>query len=45
MQLRQFNNSGVFGDPRPATAATGDKIIGRIVDESVALIESWRQSL
>jgi len=45
MQLRQFNNSGVFGDPRPATAATGDKIIGRIVGESVALIESWRQSL
>lgn len=45
MQLRAFNSSGVFGDPRPATAATGEKIIARIVDESVALIERWRSTL
>ena len=45
MQLRDFNSSGVFGDPRPATAATGEKIIGRIVAESVSLIENWRQAL
>jgi creatinine amidohydrolase len=45
MQLREFNSSGVFGDPRPATAATGEKIIARIVDESIALIEQWRSTL
>jgi len=45
MQLRTFNSSGVFGDPRPATAATGEKIIARIVAESVGQIESWRQAL
>jgi creatinine amidohydrolase len=43
MQLRTFNSTGVFGDPRPATAATGEKLIGRIVDESVRLIEEWRR--
>jgi creatinine amidohydrolase/Fe(II)-dependent formamide hydrolase-like protein len=35
----------VFGDPRPATAATGEKIIDRIVLESVALIEQWKTAL
>jgi creatinine amidohydrolase len=41
MQLRSFNRSGVFGDPRAATAATGEKIIGRIVDASVRLVAEW----
>jgi creatinine amidohydrolase len=45
MQLREFNSSGVFGDPRQATAATGEKIIDRVVRESVALIEPWRATL
>jgi creatinine amidohydrolase len=45
MQLRSFNSSGVFGDPRPATAATGEKIIARIVAESVRLIAAWRATL
>ena len=45
MQLREFNSSGVFGAPRPATAATGEKLIGRIVDESFAMIEQWRSTL
>lgn len=45
MQLRSFNSSGVFGDPRPATAATGGKIIARIVTESVRQIEEWRRAL
>ena len=45
MQLREFNSSGVFGDPRSATAVTGEKIISRIVGESVSLIEQWRTSL
>ena len=45
MQLRTFNSSGVFGDPRAATAATGEQIIDRIVMESVALIEQWKTGL
>jgi creatinine amidohydrolase len=45
MQLRTFASSGVFGDPRPATAATGEKIIARVVAESVHRIEAWRQAL
>ena len=44
MQLSAFNSSGVFGDPRGATAETGEKIIGRIVTESVALITRWREA-
>jgi creatinine amidohydrolase len=42
MLLSAFNSSGVFGDPRGATAETGEKIIGRIVDASAALIAAWR---
>ena len=45
IQLRSFNSSGVFGDPRPATAETGEKIIARIVTESVRLVTQWRASL
>ena len=44
MQLSAFNSSGVFGDPRGATAETGEKIIGRIVTESVALITRWLEA-
>lgn len=43
--LRTFNSSGVFGDPRPATAATGEKIIARIVAASVQAIKSWMAAL
>jgi creatinine amidohydrolase len=43
-QLSTFNSSGVFGDPRGATAATGEKIIARIVDNAIDLIASWRGS-
>ena len=45
MQLRSFNSSGVFGDPRPATAATGEKIIGHIVARSLAAIRDWEATL
>jgi creatinine amidohydrolase len=45
MQLSVFNRSGVFGDPRGATAATGELIIERIVDASVTLIASWRDGV
>jgi creatinine amidohydrolase len=43
MQLATFNSSGVFGDPRGATAATGEKIIARIVSESLSQIAKWRE--
>jgi creatinine amidohydrolase len=44
IQLSTFNSSGVFGDPRGATAATGEKIIARIVGNAVDLIAAWRGS-
>ena len=42
MHLSEFNRSGVFGDPRPATAEKGEALIGKIVAESVRLIGLWR---
>lgn len=42
MKLSEFNRSGVFGDPRPATAEKGEALIGKIVAESVRLIGLWR---
>lgn len=42
MQLSSFNHSGVFGDPRAATAAKGEALIGKIVAESLRLVEIWR---
>lgn len=42
MQLRDFADSGVFGDPRPATAAKGEALIAGIVAESLRLIALWR---
>lgn len=43
MQLSTFNRSGVFGDPRPATAEKGEKLIAGIVAESLKLVAAWRQ--
>ncbi len=42
MKLSTFNRSGVFGDPRPATAAKGEALIAGIAAESVRLIGLWR---
>ncbi len=42
MRLSAFNSSGVFGDPRPATAEKGERIIAAIVAESLRLIGIWR---
>lgn len=42
MQLSSFNHSGVFGDPRAATAAKGEALIGKIVAESLRLAAIWR---
>jgi len=42
MQLGDFNPSGVFGDPRPATAEKGEALVAGIVGESLRLIAAWR---
>ena len=42
IQLREFNSSGVFGDPRPATAEKGEALVAGIVVESVRLIALWQ---
>lgn len=42
MPLSAFNRSGVFGDPRPASAEKGEELIARIVSASVALVATWR---
>jgi creatinine amidohydrolase len=39
LQLNCFNNTGVFGDPRPATAEKGRALIDGIVAESVRLAQ------
>lgn len=44
MLLSTFNRSGVFGDPRGASAATGEKLITRIVDEQARLVGLWREA-
>lgn len=42
MQLRDFNPTGVFGDPRPATAAKGRAFLDGIAVESLRRIADWR---
>jgi creatinine amidohydrolase len=42
MKLSAFNRSGVFGDPRPATAEKGEELIAGIAAESLRLIALWR---
>lgn len=42
MQLRSFNATGVFGDPRPATAAKGAALLAGIVAENLRRIAAWR---
>lgn len=42
MQLRDFCASGVFGDPRPATAEKGRALIDGVVAESIRLIGLFR---
>lgn len=45
MKLSAFNRSGVFGDPRPATAEKGEQLIAGITAECVRLVEIWRKTL
>jgi creatinine amidohydrolase len=42
MQMRDFNPTGVFGDPRPATAEKGEAIISGVVQASLDLVHHWR---
>lgn len=42
MKLSAFNSSGVFGDPRPASAEKGERLIAAIAGESVRLAKVWR---
>ena len=43
--LDSFNHSGVFGDPRPATAEKGETLIAGIAEESVKLIRLFLAKL
>jgi creatinine amidohydrolase len=43
MRLSAFNRSGVFGDPRPASAEKGERLISLIVGESLRLIGVWKK--
>lgn len=45
MKLSAFNRSGVFGDPRPATAEKGERLIKGIVEECARLVGVWRETL
>jgi creatinine amidohydrolase len=42
MQLRSFNATGVFGDPRPATPAKGQRLIDGIAANCLTLIADFR---
>ncbi len=42
MQLRDFNPTGVFGDPRPATAAKGHAFLEGLKATSLHAIAVWR---
>lgn len=43
MKLSAFNKSGVFGDPRPATAQKGEELIEGIAAEALRLIGIWKK--
>lgn len=45
MPLAPLSESGVFGDPRPATAAKGERIIEHVVDESERAVRRMLSSL
>ncbi|HWU63154.1 MAG TPA: creatininase family protein [Ensifer sp.] len=42
MRLSDFNASGVFGDPTPATQAKGEALIARVVAQSRLTIDAFR---
>lgn len=42
MDLSVFNTSGVFGDPRPATAEKGEALIAKLVGSSLTVIHAFK---
>jgi creatinine amidohydrolase len=42
IELREFNKTGVFGDPRSATAEKGERLLEKIVAESLAVFEAFK---
>lgn len=42
VQLRTFNPTGVFGDPRPSTAAKGRAFLDGVADAAMGVIADWR---
>ena len=43
--LEKLSRSGVFGDPRPATAELGANLMDRLEAEAVALVEAFLTTL
>ncbi|MDO6966403.1 creatininase family protein [Rhizobium alvei] len=44
IELSSFNESGVFGDPRPATAEKGEIFLARITEQSRRAIAAFRKN-
>ncbi|GGL85346.1 creatininase family protein [Nakamurella endophytica] len=43
--LHRLSRSGVFGDPTPATAELGRRLLDRLTDRAVALVSEFRRAL
>ena len=43
--LDQLSRSGVFGDPRPATAELGARLMQRLTAEAITLVLAFRETL
>ncbi len=43
--LEKLSRSGVFGDPRPATAELGGRLMDRLADEAVELVNAFLLTL
>jgi creatinine amidohydrolase len=41
LQLHEVSTSGVFGDPRPASAATGELLYAATVSASAQLVQRF----
>ncbi len=39
--LDQLSRSGVFGDPRPATAELGGRLMDRLAQEAISLVQAF----
>jgi creatinine amidohydrolase len=43
--LEKLSRSGVFGDPRPATAELGGKLMDRLADQAIELVKAFLETL